>query len=61
LAGHASDPEIEQPPAPEVRSLCATCHGIESARPDWFPQVDAMQHAAEESCDECHLPHRPGM
>jgi hypothetical protein len=61
LAGHASDPDAMVPPVLEVRPLCTTCHAAGAAKPDWFPQVDPIEHAGDESCDECHLPHQPGM
>ena len=61
LAGHASDPDAEVPPALDARSLCATCHAAEPAKPVWFPQVVPAEHAGDESCNECHLPHQPGI
>lgn len=61
LAGHASDPEAEVPPVLDTRSLCAACHAAEPAKPAWFPQVVPAEHAGDEACDECHLPHQPGI
>ncbi|MCU0303546.1 MAG: cytochrome c3 family protein [Thermoanaerobaculales bacterium] len=61
LAGHAADPDTEVPPALDTRSLCATCHAAEPAKPGWFPQVVAAEHAGDDACDECHVPHQPGV
>jgi len=61
LAGHATDPGAETPQTLQVRSLCVTCHTAAAAKPDWFPQVDPVEHAGDEACDECHVPHQPGI
>lgn len=60
LALHAEDPAVE-PGRPDATTLCARCHAPLAARPAGFPQVDALDHAAGESCLSCHTAHRPGM
>jgi len=61
LASHAVEPSEVLPELPEATSLCLSCHRISVARPEWFPQVEPDEHSEGEACDECHLPHNPGM
>jgi len=59
LAAHAADPDSLTPTLPDPDELCANCHAIQSARPDWFPQIDVKEHAGGDSCVDCHDPHQP--
>jgi hypothetical protein len=61
LALHVLDPGAVVPELPEAAVLCVTCHQRSVARPAWFPQVEPVDHADGETCDECHLPHNPGI
>jgi len=61
LASHAEDPSVVLPELPETRLLCVSCHQFSVARPEWFPQVEADEHSGGEACNECHMPHNPGV
>jgi hypothetical protein len=61
LALHALDPGAVVPELPEAAALCVTCHQTSVAKPAWFPQVEPVDHADGETCDECHMPHNPGI
>jgi hypothetical protein len=61
LAVHVSDPDVGIPPELDGSALCASCHAAEAAKPAWFPQVVPEEHAGDEACVECHLPHQPGI
>ena len=58
---HAEDPSVDEPGRPDAATLCAGCHAANVARPAGFPQVDAADHAAGESCLTCHAAHHPGL
>ena len=60
LALHAEDPSVVLPELPAAMSLCRSCHQINVARPEWFPQVESDEHSEGEACNECHMPHNPG-
>ena len=48
-----------KPVKPEPRPLCVRCHEADSAKPAWFKQVAAKEHAGDEPCQSCHQPHSP--
>ena len=58
LAAHADDPSIK-PVLPDTAVICSRCHEENSAKPKWFPQVVAADHAAGLACNTCHQPHTP--
>lgn len=60
LARHAADPVALVPERPDAATLCVRCHLSAVARPATFPQVDPIEHADGDPCDDCHLPHAPG-
>jgi len=61
LGLHAEDPGALIPELPAATPLCVSCHTMSVARPDWFPQVEPDEHSEGEACDECHMPHAPGI
>jgi len=61
LYTHAADPGTSVPERPEGGDICLTCHRASSSRPEWFPQVDAEEHAMGDACDDCHMPHHPAI
>lgn len=58
LARHADDPSFV-PAKLDTAVLCVRCHAASAAKPKWFPQVDAAQHAHGMACGICHHPHNP--
>lgn len=56
---HAADPSVSIPERPDPAVLCLRCHAYSAYRPTDFPQVVAEDHAMDEPCDACHLPHAP--
>ena len=60
LAGHSADPPDLIPELPDGATICLTCHVSAVSKPAWFPQVDPLEHAAGDPCNDCHLPHAPG-
>ncbi|MCJ7755156.1 MAG: cytochrome c family protein [Thermoanaerobaculales bacterium] len=58
---HAVDPDALVPELPVVTPLCVSCHRASAAKPDWFPTVEPDVHSEGEACDECHMPHAPGI
>ena len=58
LAAHADDPSL-QPEKLDTAVLCVRCHAANSAKPKWFPQVDAEEHSSGVACETCHQPHSP--
>jgi hypothetical protein len=58
---HAEDPDALVPELPSVTPLCVSCHAARVAKPDWYPQVEPKEHSGGEACDECHMPHSPGI
>lgn len=61
LGRHAVDPTALVPERPDASPLCLRCHLRAMAKPAPFPQVDPMEHAGGDPCDDCHLPHAPGI
>lgn len=59
LARHAADPAEQTPLLPEPDALCLGCHASAAARPNWFAQIEAADHAMGEPCASCHAPHDP--
>ena len=59
LAAHADDPSAQAPELPDPGTVCLRCHLPAMAKPATFPQVDPAEHADNEPCDTCHLPHSP--
>ncbi|MEW6368409.1 MAG: cytochrome c3 family protein [Acidobacteriota bacterium] len=59
LAKHAEDPEKVKPVRPDAQSVCLVCHEVNVAKPRGFPQVEPKEHAEEQPCNTCHLPHHP--
>jgi hypothetical protein len=55
---HASTGE-HKPARPDAATLCVRCHAASTARPAWFPQVDAKEHSGGEICTSCHAAHTP--
>ena len=61
LARHAANPVSEHPRKLDTKRLCPTCHAMNSARPEWFKQVNVQEHSSGEACNTCHQPHAPQM
>jgi hypothetical protein len=61
LARHAEDPAAQKAVKPDPRVLCVRCHQANVARPARFAQIDAAEHAGQESCTTCHVAHNPGV
>ncbi len=55
---HADDPTITPAKIVDPR-FCLRCHQTDPARPAKFPQIDAGEHNAGQTCMECHQPHSP--
>jgi hypothetical protein len=73
LSAHAKDnAKIADAPVDKTPSACLLCHGRLRARPETFPQIDAMEHLIkngviskgeaipDEACITCHDVHNPG-
>ena len=58
LAAHAADPAVAAP-RPGGRTTCAICHVPDRAKPVGFKTVNFAEHAGDESCVSCHVPHAP--
>jgi len=58
LAAHAADPAVAAP-RPGGRTVCAICHVPDRAKPAGFKTVDFVEHAGDEPCVSCHVPHAP--
>lgn len=61
LYAHTQDPPAVVPERPDAARICLRCHEVNDARPAWFEQVDAEDHAMGEACNTCHDPHRPAI
>ena len=59
LASHVDDPSANKAFKPDPDTICLRCHEADSAKPKWFPQVVARDHAGDTGCGACHDPHRP--
>ena len=59
LAKHASAPDEMKPERPDGRTLCVRCHAANTGKPSWYKTVDIKEHAGEERCNTCHVPHNP--
>ena len=58
---NSDDPSQHKPVLPDTKILCRRCHEKNSAKPAGFPQVVVAEHAGEEACNSCHVPHKPSM
>ncbi len=61
LSAHAADPSAVEVALPDGRALCVTCHEQNASRPASFPQVVPSEHAGDDVCTECHVPHAPSV
>ena len=61
LAKHAEDPVSVKPEKLQAAVLCVRCHQANIAKPQQFPQVDAVEHSGGAACDLCHRPHSPAI
>jgi hypothetical protein len=60
LARHADgDYDNDKPRALNPRLFCLPCHAELKGRPASLPQMDPKDHGVDDSCIECHKPHRP--
>jgi hypothetical protein len=59
LGKHAQDPSAAKAVKPDPKTLCATCHLTNVAKPRKFPQIDPKEHFEGNACGGCHSPHAP--
>ena len=58
LARHAADPAVAAT-KPDGRTTCAICHVPDRSKPAGFKTVGFAEHAGDEPCISCHVPHAP--
>lgn len=58
-AAHAGAPDTVKPTLPDDRALCSRCHAANTGKPAWYRTVNVKEHAGEERCVTCHVPHDP--
>lgn len=58
LAAHAADPSVAVV-RPDGRTTCAICHVPDRSKPNGFKTVNFAEHAGDEPCISCHVPHAP--
>jgi predicted CXXCH cytochrome family protein len=61
LARHASGEDTTTPRRPDGRTLCIQCHAKTAGKPVAFPQVVVSEHAGDNVCKDCHVPHSPAI
>ena len=59
LASHLENPSEKKAVKPDPKTLCATCHAKNVAKPAKFPQIDAKEHFDGAPCGGCHASHAP--
>ena len=60
LARHSKeDFDTDKAAVLDPRLSCWPCHAQLRGRPANLPQFDPLDHAVDDKCVECHLPHRP--
>jgi hypothetical protein len=58
--GKPADDSPDRPvPTVSADKLCLGCHREVTGRPAMQPQVVAVDHGADDTCESCHRPHRP--
>ena len=58
MAPHAADPGVAAV-RPNGRATCAICHVPDRSKPLAFKTVNVGEHAGDEPCISCHMPHAP--
>ena len=58
LAAHAADPAVAVV-RPNGRTTCAVCHVPDRSKPAAFKTINFAEHAGDEPCISCHVPHAP--